>query len=66
MFETLETRQFLSATQITDGTSNTLTYATATAEAPAQTVYVGKAGGDQQAYMEWKLKEVLISGWSGA
>jgi hypothetical protein len=59
MFETLETRQFLSATQITDGTSNTVADA---AEAPAQKVYVSKSGGDQQAYMDWKLKEVLISG----
>jgi type VI protein secretion system component Hcp len=67
MFETLENRQFLSTTLITDGTSNTLELApTATqADSSARPVmHVRKAGGDQQDYYVVKMTDAMVSSYN--
>ena len=65
MFESLESRQFMSATMITDGTSNTVATAPTAVEADACPLRsVRKAGGEQQAYLELKLENCMISNYS--
>jgi hypothetical protein len=63
MFETLETRQFLSATLTTD-TAPTSTGTTVQPTSVDADAVQHRSGGDREKYMEFKLKEVMISGYS--
>jgi type VI protein secretion system component Hcp len=67
MFETLENRQFLSTTLITDGTSNTVALAPTATEAHSAAkpvLTVRKAGGDQQDYYIVKMSDAMVSSYN--
>ena len=65
MFESLESRQFMSATMITDGTSNTAVQPPATsAEASKPVLTVRKAGGDQQDYYNITMENCMVSNYT--